>query len=301
MDTSMPVDTEAITQEIQEAIASLPETIQSPTFWSSLKEFILGMLPTLITAVVILVLGIILIRLTVSFVRKLMERSKFDPTLHSFTLSILRITLYILLGITVLAVILPKAVSGLIAALGIFGLAISLAVKDSLANLAGGLSVLFTKPFALEDYVMVDKTEGTVREIRLNYTVLTTVDNKTIHIPNGDVAKAEIVNFTYQATRRLDLRFSIGYHNDFEKAKSLISELVDRHELALPDPAPVVRVIEHAESALVLCCRVWVNTPDYWSLYFDLMEQVKLAFDQNGISIPYPKMDVSLVPNVSGT
>jgi small conductance mechanosensitive channel len=217
-----------------------------------------------------------------------------DPTLHHFMLSIFGIVLYLVLGTMVLAILVPDAVGGLIALMSVFGLAISLAVKDSLANLAGGISVLFTKPFALGDYVQINSTEGTVEEIRLNYTVLKTFDNKVVHIPNGDVAKAQIVNFTCEPTRRLDITFSISYQDDFQKAQELIRSTVNANPMALDNPEPLIRVTEHASSAILICCRVWCKTPDYWPLKFDLLEEVKCRFDQSGISIPYNQLDVHI-------
>lgn len=291
-------DVQAAASAAADVINDAVETLASDpvTFWSQAKDYFLtSVAPKLIMIVIICLVGLFLIRLIMAFLKKLFERSKLDSSLHVFTLSMIRIALFILLGITVLAVASPSAATGLIATMGIFGLAISLAVKDSLSNLAGGLSVLFTRPFALGDYVTIGSAEGTVKEIRLNYTLLATVDNKIIHIPNGDVAKALITNFTGVEKRRLDLEFSIGYQDDFERAKAIISDILRKNPKALQDPEPVVRMVEHGSSAIVLCCRVWVNTADYWPLNFNLHEQVKKEFDSAGISIPYNQLDVHLV------
>lgn len=291
-------DVQAAASAAADVINDAVETLASDpvTFWSQAKDYFLtSVAPKLIMIVIICLVGLFLIRLIMAFLKKLFERSKLDSSLHVFTLSMIRIALFILLGITVLAVASPSAATGLIATMGIFGLAISLAVKDSLSNLAGGLSVLFTRPFALGDYVTIGSAEGMVKEIRLNYTLLATLDNKIIHIPNGDVAKAQITNFTGVEKRRLDLEFSIGYQDDFERAKAIISDILRENPKALQDPEPVVRMVEHGSSAIVLCCRVWVNTADYWPLNFDLHEQVKKEFDSAGISIPYNQLDVHLV------
>lgn len=288
------LDVEATASAAADAINEAVETLTTNpiTFWDRTKDYLLASLPKCVLFLIVLVVGVILIRLILSFLKKVLGRSKMDPALQGFSLSILRVGLYILLGITLLTIISTAAAAGVIAAMGIFGLAISLAVKDSLSNLAGGLSVLFTRPFALGDYVSIGSTEGNVQEIRLNYTVLATVDNKIIHIPNGDVAKAQITNFTGVEKRRLDLSFSIAYEDDFIQAESIILKILDRHSLALKDPEPMVRIFEHGASAIVLCCRVWVQTPDYWTLYFDLLEEVKKAFDEEGITIPYNQLDV---------
>ena len=287
------IDTSSAASEIQEVVNALT-SMPSDTRWNYLWHKFLDFAPRLLTALIILAAGILLVRWICSFSRKMLKRSKLDPTLHNFIVSIICAVLYIVLGIIVVTVLAPSAAGSLIALFGVFGLAVSLAVKDSLANLAGGMSVLFTKPFALGDYVRINGNEGTIQEIRLNYTILKTFDNKVVHIPNGDVAKAEIVNFTYEPTRRLDLVFSIGYGDDFEKAKRIIRGALGDTPLAHRDPEPVVRMSEHGDSAIKIACRVWVDTPDYWTLNFDLLEEVKRRFDAEGISIPYNQMDVHL-------
>ena len=292
MDTTELINTgNEVAAEIQETastIATLPPDDQIKL----LKNFLQTMLPKCVTAVVLFIVGMFLIRLVMKFTRKMLTRSTLDPTLHSFILSILRAVLLIFLGIVVLTVLVPSAVGSMVALLGVFGLAVSLAVKDSLANLASGISVLFTKPFSLGDYVSIGDYEGTIQEIRLNYTVLKTVDNKLIHTPNGDVAKAHITNFTGEPVRRLDLEFSIGYEDDFEKAKAIILEIITQHPSALPDPAPLVRMTRHGDSAIVLISRTWCKTEDYWNMRFDFLEEVKRRFDQEGITIPYNQMNV---------
>lgn len=277
-------------EQITETIAQMTSDPQK--FWSGFLDWLIAATPKFLTAIVIFIVGAILVRIVLKGIGKLLTRSKLDPTLHPFLLSILRVSCYILLVITVLAVLVPNMIVSMLTLLGVFGLAISLAVKDSLSNLAGGISVLFTKPFALGDYVKISSTEGTVQEIRLNYTVLSTIDNKIIHIPNGDVAKAEITNYTQAETRRLDIDFSIGYDDDFETARDLILDILKRHPKTLDEPPALVRMMEHASSSIVIGCRVWVNTPDYWTVKYDLLEQVKKSFDTAGISIPYDQLDV---------
>ena len=292
MDILSPSSSE-VTEEITQTIQTIT-SMDAGSFLTAARDFIVDSLPRFTTALILFIAGYFLIRLLMRLSKQVLSRSKVDAALSHFTLSALRISLYILLAVIVLSVLLPGAVSGIITALGIFGLAISLAVKDSLSNLAGGIMVLFTKPFGLGDYVTIDALDGTVQEIRLNYTVLSTVDNKTIHIPNGDVAKAKITNFTCQELRRLDVNFSISYHDDFEQAKQIILELLRQHPSSIREPEPVVRVVELGTSSVVICCRVWVTTADYWPLRFDLLEQVKLAFDQANITIPYSQLEVTL-------
>ena len=292
-DIANALETNSTAAEIQSAVDAIAQMPSNTRLHYLLGKF-LDLLPKLLTAALILLVGIILVRWAAKFARNLLKHSRLDVTLHNFIVSILSALLYILLAIIVVTVLVPSAAGSLITMFGVFGLAVSLAVTDSLANLAGGMSVLFTKPFALGDYVNINGNEGTVQEIRLNYTVIKTVDNKLVHIPNGDVAKAEITNFTAQETRRLDLVFSIGYDDDFEQAKKIIREIVHDNPLAHSDPEPIVRMVEHGDSAIRIGCRVWVDTADYWTLNYDLLEEVKRRFDASGIHIPYNQLEIAI-------
>ena len=292
-DIANALETNSTAAEIQSAVDAIAQMPSNTRLHYLLGKF-LDLLPKLLTAALILLVGIILVRWAAKFARNLLKHSRLDVTLHNFIVSILSALLYILLAIIVVTVLVPSAAGSLITMFGVFGLAVSLAVKDSLANLAGGMSVLFTKPFALGDYVNINGNEGTVQEIRLNYTVIKTVDNKLVHIPNGDVAKAEITNFTAQETRRLDLVFSIGYDDDFEQAKKIIREIVHDNPLAHSDTEPIVRMVEHGDSAIRIGCRVWVDTADYWTLNYDLLEEVKRRFDASGIHIPYNQLEIAI-------
>ena len=274
---------------IQEVVSEIVG-MDTPNRWRFLLEGLKRLAPKLLTIVLILLIGTLLIRMVIRVSRRLLEKSKLEVTLHSFILSIFKICLYTLLGILALTILIPDAIGWVVALMSVFGLAVSLAIQESLSNLAGGISVLFTKPFSIGDYVDIGGREGTVQDIRLNYTVIKTVDNKVVHVPNGDVAKAQITNFTSEPMRRLDLDFSIGYEDDFALAQKLVTEMIAQHPQAYADPEPIVRMVGHGESAVVLGCRVWCATPDYWNLKFDLLEQVKEQFDRNGISIPFNRL-----------
>ena len=187
--------------------------------------------------------------------------------------------------------------TSIITSLGAVGLAISLAVKDSIATLAGGVVILVLKPFNLGDYVEIDGLGGTVREITMFNTVLNTPDNKRISLPNDSVYKAKVVNYSAEPNRRLDLVFTIGYNDDYDKAKALIEKVIQDCPLALDDPAPVVRMSGHGASAIEITTRVWVKNSDYFELQFRMYEDVKKIFDQNGISIPFNQLDVHITQN----
>lgn len=247
---------------------------------------------TLLTCAVLFVVGTILIRILMTIIVKALKRSKIDVTVHKFLISISKIILYVLLIVIILDTWGVK-MSSIIAVFSVCGLAISLAVQDSLANVAGGMIILFSKPFELGDYVKIDSVEGTVIHINILHTKLTTFDNKAIYIPNGQVSGDKIINYTREANRRLDLTFSISYENDFREAKRIISEIIEAHPMALKDPAPLVRVCEFADSSINIAVKVWTKSSDYWPLNFDLLEQVKLKFDENGITIPYNQMEVT--------
>ena len=184
--------------------------------------------------------------------------------------------------------------SSLLALVGVLGLAVSLSVKDSLSNLAGGLTILGTRPFKVGDYVEIGSNSGTIQEIGLVYTSLTTVDNRRILVPNSVVVDAEVTNYTAEPLRRVDLKVTASYDAPVERVKQTIQEVVNAHDLVLSDPPPFARLSEYGDSALEYVVRAWCANADYWTVYHDLLEQIKVAFDREGISIPYPHMEVKL-------
>ena len=160
--------------------------------------------------------------------------------------------------------------------------------------MAGGILIILTRPFKIDDYIEAQGHSGTVVDIHITNTKLLTPDNKVIYIPNGPLANGNIVNYSEKDTRRVDFTFGIGYANDFEKAKQIIKDICDAHELVMKTPAPFIRVTEHAASSINIVTRVWVNSADYWTVYFDIMEQVKTEFDKAGIEIPFNQVDVHI-------
>ena len=263
-------------------------------FWQENWGKIVNYLPTLGAALVVLVGGHFLIKLINRLVGKALNKTRLDASIHRFILVALRIALRVLLFIVVLDIL--KIPTGpFITALGAAGLAVSLAVKDNISALAGGVIILFSKPFVAGDYIEVeDEAGGVVDYIDLLYTRLHTYDNKIIQIPNNTMSNARITNFSAMEKRRLDITFSIGYGEDFRQAETLILDVVRAHKKVLPDPAPVVRLNEHGPSALGIITRVWVKTEDYWDVRFDLLEGVKDAFDAAHIEIPYNQLDVHI-------
>ena len=167
-------------------------------------------------------------------------------------------------------------------------------MQGSLSNLAGGILIVVLRPFKLGDYIEAQGEEGTVEEISIFYTYLVSPDNKTIMIPNGSLLNGNIINYSTKSLRRVDLLYSIGYDEDFERAKAVILDVISKNEMILKDPSPLVRVKNHAASSIDIVTRVWVESGDYWSVFFQMQEDVKKRFDEEGISIPYPQLDVHL-------
>lgn len=247
--------------------------------------------PQLVLAVVVLVVGMWLINRFVSVTSKSMETRSLDPTLGRFLTSLLSITFKALLLISVASMV-GIATTSFIAILGAAGLAIGLALQGSLANFAGGVLVLIFKPYKVGDFLDAAGVTGVVSEIQIFNTVLKTPDNKVVIVPNGAISNGIITNFSMEATRRVDMGFGIGYGDDIAKARSVIEQLIAADERILTDRPPLVVVSELADSSVNFTVRVWVNAPDYWGVFFAMTENVKLAFDREGISIPFPQQDV---------
>ncbi len=182
--------------------------------------------------------------------------------------------------------------AGLAALVASAGVAIGLALQGSLGNLAGGIILLVTRPFKMGDYIGGAGVEGTVEDIHLFYTHLVSVDNKLIMVPNGTLANNTITNYSAKDLRRVDLKFSVSYEDDIKMVISEIEKIVANHQLVLKDPAFFVRESGHEDSSVAVTVRAWVNNGDYWTVYFDLMEQVRAMFKANNITIPYPQLDI---------
>jgi small conductance mechanosensitive channel len=247
--------------------------------------------PQLILAIIVLIVGLWIINRFVRVIRAGMERSNTEPTLASFLSNLASFGLKALLLISVASMIGIETTS-FIAVLGAAGLAVGLALQGSLANFAGGVLVLLFRPFKVGDFIDAQGVSGTVHSIQIFNTILKTPDNKVIIVPNGSISNGIITNFSMEPTRRVDFVFGIGYSDDIAKAKATIERLISEDSRALTDPAPLVVVSALADSSVNITTRVWVNASDYWGLFFDLTEKVKLAFDAEGISIPFPQRDV---------
>ncbi len=264
---------------------------QTTSFFSGIIHKIQGAIPTLLVAVVVFFIGVLLAKLLQKMIKRGMRRSNIDETAIGFFQSLIRVILYTVLIVICLS-ILNVPMSSIVAVIGAAGLAIGLALQNSLSNLAGGFIILFSKPFKAGDFIETSGVSGTVESVGILYTRIITVDNKTIYIPNGTVSGSVISNYTEKKLRRLDLEFSISYASDFDKARSLILQAIQAEEIALKEPAPLVRMGRQDDSAVVVFTYVWVDSSNYWELRYTLLENVKKQFDANGISIPFPQVDV---------
>lgn len=222
---------------------------------------------------------------------KLLRKKKIEPLLESFTSSIIKTILYVILLFIVVGTVGVKATS-LVTVLGTAGIAVGLALQGSLANLAGGVLILFFKPFSKGDYIVTNGLEGIVEKIQILYSVLYTIDNKVIIVPNGQLANNSIINVTKNPERRLDLVFSVAYNTSIEKVKEILNKIANEHSNVLKDKPINIRLATQNTSSLDFIFRVWVKTEKYWDSNFDFIELVKKEFDLNNIEIPYQKIDI---------
>ncbi len=278
--------------EIGEVITEEAEHVTS--IFTGLLDYVKGILPSLGSAVLVLILGIIFTRILLRFLERAVQRSKLDKTAAGFLHSLIRVILYVLVAVIVLSV-LNVPMTSIITVIGTIGVTVGLALQDSLSNVAGGFLILFSKPLQVGDFVDYAGITGTVESIGILQTKLKKTDGTTVFIPNGKISDAVILNYSEDPKRRLAIDFGIGYDSDVESAKKIICDLLDKHEAVLHDLAYTVRIGELADSAVILHVRVWTTHENYWDLYYDLHEQVKKAFDENQINIPYPQKEIRIL------
>lgn len=243
-------------------------------------------------ALISLIIGILAIRVVMSVVKKALEKSKLERAAHTLILNILNVTLYVLLFLSV-APALGIDVTGVVAMASVLTLAVSLALQNMLANVIGGFTVLTTHPFHSGDYVEIGAMAGTVKEITMTYTVLVTPDNKIVSMPNSSVVAAQITNYSASGSRRVDVNVSASYDAPVQK---VIDALVEAGtvEKALADPAPFAALTSYGDSAINYTLRVWVNSADYWDVFFQVNQRVSEAFAENGIEMTYPHVNVHM-------
>jgi len=249
--------------------------------------------PNLLFAILTLVVGLWIVKFVVSGVRKGLEKSETDITLRSFLISLVSVLLKVMVYITALGM-LGVEMTSFIAILAAAGLAVGLALSGTLQNFAGGVMILFFRPFKVGHFIDAQGHMGTVKEIQIFVTILTTPDNKTVIIPNGPLATGSMTNFSREPRRRVDWTFGIGYGDDLDKAYEVLSKLLSQDERILSDPEPFMALKELGDSSVDITVRAWVEAPDYWGVFFRMNEEVYKTFDKEGLSIPFPQHDVHL-------
>ena len=258
-----------------------------------LDEYIIPFGINIAMAIVIYIIGKIIVGIMVNVFGKVMAKSKYDDMLIDFLQSIISAVLMLFVIIAALDQ-LGVDTTSLAAILAAAGLAIGLSLQSSLGNFAAGVMLLIFRPFKAGDFVDAGGASGTVKSIGIFTTMMTTPDNKEVIVPNGSIYRDNIINYSAKDTRRVDMVFGIGYDDDLKKAKSILEEMVAADPRVLADPPPKVAVSELGDNSVNFVVRPWAASSDYWGLKFDLTEAVKLRFDAEGISIPYPQMDVHI-------
>jgi len=251
----------------------------------------IGLGRRLITAIIIFLVGRLLVSLINKLVRKILIKRNVDLSIRTFLGSMTNILLTVLLIISVVGALGVETTS-FAALLASAGVAIGMALSGNLQNFAGGLMVLLFKPYKVGDVIEAQNVSGTVREIQIFHTILTTFDNKVIYIPNGALSSGVITNYSNQSTRRVDWVFGIEYGEDYERVKAVLERLVRNDPRILPDPAPFIALHALADSSVNITLRVWVNSEDYWAVYFDFNKNVYETFNREGIDFPYPHITV---------
>lgn len=260
--------------------------------WDPINKMI-NALPKVIFAVIILVAGFFLASLISKIVIRTLKAKNVDPSIYQFIKSIISVIIKIVFILFALSLFVN--INSFLAAIGAVGLTAGIGLQDSVAQFASGIQILLNRQFNTGDYIAVDGQEGFVVEIRFMNTVITTVDNKRVIIPNSHITKSNIVNYSAEENRRVDLVFSISYSDDIAKAKAVILDVANNNESILKDPAAVVYVNSHESSSINLVARFWCKSAEYWNVYFSMQENVKLAFDKNDINIPFNQLDVHII------
>lgn len=252
--------------------------------------------PKLIGAIVVLIIGSWIIKLIMRSFRKILDKRNIDDSLKPFLKSLVGMLLRVMLIISVLGMV-GIQMTSFIAILGAVGLAIGMALSGTLQNFAGGVMILLFKPFKVGDFIEAQGHTGSVKEIQIFNTILTTPDNKTIIIPNGGLSTSSMTNYSTEPLRRVDWTVGIGYGDSIEKAREVLQKLADADKRILKDPEVFIGVSELADSSVNFAVRAWVKAEDYWGVFFDMNENVYNTFEKEGLNIPFPQMDVHLHKN----
>lgn len=257
------------------------------------KELIMVYGIKLLAAIAIFIVGKIVANWVKKLVVKLLAKSKADPIITNFVSSIAYVGMMVFVVLAALGQLGIQTTS-FIAILGAAGLAIGLALQGSLANFAAGFLMIVFRPFKVGDFIEGAGVSGTVEAIHIFTTTLKTGDNKVVIIPNAKLGDDNIINYSHKETRRVEVGVGVSYDSDIAQVKAVLQQIIDADERILPDPAPLIAVSELADSSVNFITRLWVKSGDYWGVYFDMNEQIKLQFDAAGIELPYPQQDIHI-------
>lgn len=274
------------------------QTIDNVTSWweqLDLVNKIIDKIPSIIIAVLLIAAGVFLSRFVSKILVKAMKAKSVDPSVYNFIKR--SVSLFIKCAFILSALSMFFDIGSFITAIGAAGVAASLGLQDSVAQFASGIQILLNHPFKNGDFVELNGIQGNVADIRFMNTVITTADNKRIIVPNSHITTNHIINYSAENIRRIDLIYSVGYTEDLTKAKNVVLNVATCNELILNDPAPQVFVNSHEASSINLVAKVWCKPSDYWTVFYQMQEEVKLAFDANGISIPFNQLDVHINNN----
>lgn len=265
--------------------------------WDKIWNDVLNWLSTkglqLLEAVIAFVLGIIVVKIFVKILKSIFKKTKLDKVVATFLTNVIKFVLYLLLAYIV-ASILGVPMTGFIAIISAAGLAVSLALEGSLSNLANGVVLIITKPFSENDFVEIDGQSGSVKEIKMLYTVITTSDNKDVIIPNKTVVGSNIVNYSVNETRKVVFSFDCAYNSDVEKVKAIINSVIINHELVLLEPTPFIALKSLGESNITFTASCWCKNSDYWTVYYDIMDAVFNEFKRENVNIAYNQLEVRI-------
>ena len=278
----------------QEIVSQSISWFDSATNWLTTNG--LSFCVSLLGALAFLFIGFWVSKLIVKALRKMMVRKNSDPGLISFVSSLANIALKIMIIISVMGMV-GIQMTSFIAVLGAAGIAVGMALQGTLSNFASGVMILIFKPYKVDDYIEANGVAGVVKEIQIFNTIITTVDNKTIIVPNGSLATNTLTNYSKQPIRRVDWTVGVSYGTDFNVAKESIMRILNADSRVLKDPEVFVSITSLSDSSVDIVVRAWVNSPDYWGVYFDFYNIVYAKFNEEGISFPFPQMDVHIKEN----
>ena len=266
------------------------------SWWLSLQAHAVTLGVTLLKALLVFIVGRLVISLLNRLVRKILSRRNIDPSVKTFVGSLVNVLLIVLLAVSIVA-ILGIETTSFAALLASAGVAVGMALSGNLSNFAGGLIILLFKPFKVGDYIEGQGESGTVREIQIFHTILTTPDNKVVYIPNGALSGGAITNYSREPLRRVDWTFGVDYGEDYQKVKGVITSIIARDARILQEPAPFIALHALADSSVNVVVRVWVASADYWDVYFDINQAVYETFNREGIDFPVPQLTVHQAGN----